>query len=274
MEIENDGYGPDSAIADLTRRLNEKVGAGTYAYLDVDTLAEEVDVLGDDAIKVGLLYKPGTVRPNGRTAVLNTDTFVNGASGDPRNRPALAQTFRERAGGARFTMVVNHLKSKGSDCNDDQDPDTGDGQGNCNQTRTDSARELVEWLAGYPTGIKEPDVLVMGDLNSYAMEDPVDAIKAGGFVDLAREYEGANAYSYVFDGQWGYLDHALGSDSLTEQVTGTTTWHINADEPPVLDYNTNFKPAAQVTSLYDDTPFRSSDHDPVLVGLDLVDETS
>jgi hypothetical protein len=205
----------------------------------------------------------------GKTAALNTDSFVDGASGDPRNRPALAQSFEEVDGGGRFTAVVNHLKSKGSDCNEDGDPDTGDGQGNCNQTRLESAQELAAWLAGDPTESGDADRLVMGDLNSYAKEDPVVALKEADYKDLVRRFEGRGAYSYVFDGQWGYLDHALASPQLAQQVTGTTTWHINADEPVVLDYNTDFKTAAQRSYLYAADPYRSSDHDPVLVGLDL-----
>ncbi len=269
IEIENDGYGPDSALADLVGRLNAELGAGTYRYLDVDARTEQVDALGHDAIKVAMIYKPADVVPNGDTGVLNTDSFVNGDSGEPRNRPALAQTFRDRATGGRVTLAVNHLKSKGSSCDVDGDPEDPNGQGNCNQTRVDAAKELVQWLDDRPTGLKEADTLIMGDLNSYAMEDPVRVIEEGGYTDLVRQYEGRNAYSYVFDGQWGYLDHALASASLEDQVTGVTTWHINADEPSVLDYNTNFKSAGQVDDLYAPTPYRSSDHDPVLVGLRL-----
>jgi predicted extracellular nuclease len=162
--------------------------------------------------------------------------------------------------------VVNHLKSKGSGCGaGDDDPQ----QGNCNATRVRAAQELAGWLAGDPTGVQDPDVLIMGDLNAYAKEDPIEEIRDAGYTDLVRRFEGIGAYSYVFDGQWGYLDHALASQSLKEQVTGTTTWHINADEPPVLDYNTDFKSADQVDGLYAPTPYRSSDHDPVLVGLRL-----
>jgi predicted extracellular nuclease len=266
VEIENDGYGADSAIADLVRRLNDVVGAGTYRYLDVDERSAQVDALGDDAIKVGLIYKHGEVVPNGETAVLNTESFVNGGTDSPKNRPALAQAFRDRDTGGRFTMVVNHLKSKGSGCgagNDDPQ------QGSCNATRVRAAQELADWLATYPTGIKEPDILLMGDLNSYAKEDPIDTLLEAGFTNLVQEFEGDGAYSYVFDGQWGYLDHALASPSMVDQVIGTTTWHINADEPPVLDYNTNYKSQEQVESLYAPTPYRSSDHDPVLVGLEL-----
>ena len=73
----------------------------------------------------------------------------------------------------------------------------------------------------------------------------------------------------MFDGQWGSLDHALASASLSAQVTGTAEYHINADEPSVLDYNTEFKSTGQQTSLYAADEFRVSDHDPVVVGLNL-----
>ncbi len=245
--------------------LNAMLGAGTYAYIDTG-------VIGTDAIRVGIIYKPASVTPVGAYQTLDS-------SDDPRfasnNRPALAQTFEEVGTGARFTVAVNHLKSKGSACSGD--PDTGDGQGNCNVTRTNAAQALVDWLATDPTGSGDPDFLIMGDLNSYAMEDPIDAIKLGAddtastgddYVNLIAQYEGLYAYSYTFDGQAGYLDHALAISSLASQVTGATEWHINSDEPDVVDYDTTFKPPAQ-EALYEDNPYRSSDHDAALVGLDL-----
>jgi hypothetical protein len=205
------------------------------------------------------------VTPVGAHAILNSQV-------DPRfidnlNRPALAQTF-ERAGGARFTVVVNHLKSKGSDCNAVGDPDTGDGSGNCNITRTNAARALVDWLDGDPTGSGNSDVLVIGDLNSYANEAPIDVFRDAGYQDMIAAFED-NSYSFVFQGQSGYLDHALASPSLAAKVTGATEWHINADEPVVLDYNDDFKSPNHVNTLYAPTQFRSSDHDPLLVGLEL-----
>lgn len=277
VELENDGYGANSAVQDLVNRLNNATAPGTYAFINVDANTGQVNALGTDAIKVGIIYKPSKVTPVGNTAVLNTGAFgtfqITGGS-TQRNRPALAQTFAENATGARFTVVVNHLKSKGSSCSDNispvgPDPDTGDGQGNCNLTRTAAAQELVNWLAGNPTGVADPDVLIIGDLNSYAMENPITTIKNAGYTDLLQQLLGSSTYSYVFDGQWGYLDHALASASLVPQVTGITEWHINADEPPILDYNTNFKSVNQQQSLYAANAYRSSDHDPVLVGLAL-----
>jgi uncharacterized protein len=255
MEMENTpGVEP---AADLADGLNDILGAGTYGYVDTG-------VIGTDAIRLGFLYKPGTVRLAGKFAIL--DSSIDGRFVDTLNRPMLTQTFDEVATGARVTVSVNHLKSKGSACAGD--PDIGDGQGNCNLTRTAAAEAIVDFLATDPTRSGDPDHLVIGDLNSYDHEDPIRALETAGYTDLVKEFGGEFAYSYVFDGKVGYLDHALSNPSLTPQVTGAAEWHINADEPDILDYDTTFKPPA-IDALYEPNAFRSSDHDPVLVGLDL-----
>ena len=263
-EIENDGYGADSAIARLVLELNAATAPGTFAYIDVDTATGQVNALGTDAIKVAFIYKPGSVTPVGNTAALNTDAFINGGDGDPRNRASLAQAFQQNANGEVFIANINHLKSKGSAC---EAPDAGDGQGNCNEVRLNAVNALMTWLASDPTGTGDADILLVGDYNSYAMEDPIIALENGGFTHLIKTFLGPDAYSYVFDGQWGYLDHALATASMTAQVSGVADYHINADEPSVLDYNTDFKSASQIASLYAPDQFRVSDHDPVLVGL-------
>lgn len=267
VEIENDGYGPDSALADLVGRLNAATKPGTWGYVDVDERTGQVNALGTDAIKVGVIYQRKRVVPMGDTAVLNTEEFVTGGDSGERNRPALAQAFVEKGTGGSFVAVVNHLKSKGSACDT---PAANDGQGNCNDVRVTAAGLLADWLASDPTGTSEQDTLIIGDLNSYAMEDPITALKGAGYTDLIRHFAGEeNPYSYVFDGQWGYLDHAMGTASLLGQVSGVAEWHVNADEPSVLDYNTDFKSAGQIESLYAPDEFRNSDHDAVIVGLDL-----
>ncbi|HVM17006.1 MAG TPA: ExeM/NucH family extracellular endonuclease [Gaiellaceae bacterium] len=266
-ELENtEGVDPLEHPDGIVPGLNDQLGAGTYASIETETI-------GTDAIKVGLIYKPAKVRPVGSFALLTSE--VDPRFIDTRSRPALAQTFEEVATGARFTVVVNHLKSKGSACAGD--PDTGDGQGNCNLTRKAAAEALVDWVATDPTGSGDADFLIIGDLNSYAQEDPIDAVRAGAddtpgtgddYTNLISRFMGKYAYSYGFDGMFGYLDHALSNATMTPQVTGATEWHINADEPDVLDYDTSFKPDAQ-DALYEPNAFRSSDHDPVLVGLRL-----
>ena len=254
IELENNAT---ASLEDIVDALNAATAAGTYTWLDTGTI-------GDDVIKTGFIFKPGTVRPTGDFALL--DARVDRRFNDNRNRPALAQTFVEIASDESLTVVVNHLKSKGSDCDDDNDPNTGDGQGNCNLTRTRAVEAMLDWLAADPTDSGDPDVLVLGDLNAYLEEDPLRAFAAGGYENLIGAGE-LPAYSFVFDGQSGALDHALASPALKPQVVAAVEWHINADEPQLLDYNLegNRDPGAFEA----DTPWRASDHDPVIVGLDL-----
>jgi predicted extracellular nuclease len=173
---------------------------------------------------------------------------------------------------------VNHLKSKGADGAAGADNDQGDGQSAWNSTRTKAASYLVNtWLPSDPTGQGDPDYLIVGDLNAYKGETPITTIKSAGYTDLHQAFEGNDAYSYVFDGQLGYLDHALASASIAPQVTGLVTWKINSDEAPVFDYNDTVKDTGEAAfeaepsanPLYEANEFRTSDHDPVIVGLDL-----
>jgi predicted extracellular nuclease len=266
IELENDGYDAASSIADLVGKLNAATAPGRYAFLDVDARTGKTRALGTDGIRVGLIYQPAHVKPVGTTAVLDTVAFVNGGDAEPRNRVALMQAFETLATAERFSIVVNHLKSKGSACTA---LDANDGQGNCNAVRTAAAAQLAAWLQTDPTGTGDPDVLIVGDLNSYSLEDPVRLLKDAGYADLVREFAGGDAAGYVFSGQWGNLDHALATQSLASQVTGAGVYNVNSPEPTVLDYNREFKSAGQITSLYAPDEFRSADHDPVVVGLEL-----
>lgn len=272
IEIENDGYGPTSAIASLVNALNAATAPGTYAFVNPGAAD-----MGSDEIAVGFIYKPATVTPKGAAATLSS-AFVDPDGGGGFNsgvqRPTLAQTFEVNATGAVFTPVINHLKSKGSSAGGAGDNDIGDGQGLSNGTRTRAADTLVDWLKTDPTGSGDADFLLLGDFNAYAKEDPIREILSGaddlpGSADDYRALTSDATYSFSFDGQWGALDHAFGSAGLSTQVTGAAKWHINADEPTVLDYNTEFKSAGQQASLYAPTPFRSSDHDPIVIGLNL-----
>jgi endonuclease/exonuclease/phosphatase family metal-dependent hydrolase len=259
MEMENDGYGPTSAVQALVDALNAADGPGTWAFVNPDAATGVTDVAGDDAIKAGLLYRTASVQPvAGLTFVDQNDLF---------ERRPVAQTFQTPAG-ARFTVIANHFKSKGSCPASGPDTDQGDGQSCWNAHRTQQANELSSWITStvIPTA-GDPDVLIVGDLNSYAGEDPIAALEGAGYTNLIKHYHGLDAYSYLFDGQWGYLDYVLASGPMLTQTTGAGDAHHNADEPSVLDYNTDFKSPAQVASLYAPDRFRTSDHDPVLIGL-------
>ena len=268
MEIENDGFGEDSSIATLVNRVNAMVGADTYTYVMRDA------PIGTDAITVALMYKPSSVSPKGASVILDSSNSIVDDSGSPlfndrRNRPSLIQRFALNENGEELVISVNHLKSKGSGCGPGDD-DANTGQGNCNLTRTQAAQALMAFL-GTEFGVTP--TLVIGDLNAYAKEDPINAILAEGYTDLALAFNGAEAYSYTFNGELGYLDHALASASLIDKVVDTTEWHINADEPIILDYNLDFKSDAQKDSLYAPDAYRMSDHDPVIVSLQLGSDT-
>ncbi|MDT8382041.1 MAG: ExeM/NucH family extracellular endonuclease, partial [Brevefilum sp.] len=274
MEIENDraSQTPDYAVADLVGGLNDVVGAGTYDYI-------MTGAVGTDAIKVALLYKPSKVTPIGEYQVL--DSTVDERFIDSKNRPTLAQVFEDNLTKETFVVVVNHLKSKSGPYDGDPLPenpldfDRNDGAGWWNATRTNAAEALVDWLYNNPNLMVEDNLLIIGDLNSYDKEDPIDAIKEGSddtlgtdddYMDMIHEFLGEEAYGYVFDGHIGYLDYALANKGLADRIVDTTIWHINADEPDLIDYDMNFKKSAQ-DALYAPDAYRSSDHDPVIVSL-------
>ncbi|WP_444995919.1 ExeM/NucH family extracellular endonuclease [Aliikangiella sp. IMCC44359] len=262
MEIENDGFDRDSAIVDLINGINTTTGK-QYQFVSPDTT-----LIGTDAITVGIIYDSEKITQNGRAVSLSTGVFAT------KNRQPLAQSFRTKQSNGEFTIVVNHFKSKGSCPSDAQDPnaDQNDGQGCWNQLRTQASQELNQWLATKPTGSIDNDTLIIGDLNAYAMEDPVTTLESSGYTNLLKKYIGPKNYSYVFFGQVGTLDHALANLQLTPQIVDTQVWHINADEPRILDYNLEYKSATQQVTLFNQDPYRASDHDPIIVALKLTPE--
>lgn len=263
MEIENNGYTQESAIATLVKAINsQSAEEDRYRFIDPGR-----DRLGEDAISVAIIYRPSVFRVIGEPAVLDQGVDIEFL--DSWNRPSLAASFRQIGNAQEFTLVANHFKSKGSTCAMLGDFDLEDGQGNCNKTRSNAARALLKWLSSYPTGVRDTDVLIVGDLNAYAKEDPIRILREGGFIDLLTEKDRAGAWSYNYNGVSGYLDHGLASESLSEQTSSAQHWHINADESPVHDYNVESKPIGYPLSLSEASPRRSSDHDPLLVDLKL-----
>ncbi len=284
VELENDflAGSPGNAIESLVAELNLVEGEGTWAW--VDPGQQFVDV--SDAISVGAIYKTASVEvTQGTTVEILDDSDLAGLGlsdlgtvfdGASTNRASLAVSFTELSSNETFTMAVNHFKSKGS-VFDEANVDAGDGAGNNNLMRLKASTALDAWLNTDPTNSGDDDFLVVGDLNAYAKEDPVTYLEDQGYTDLARLFEGDGAYSYVFDGQTGTLDYAMSNNSLTSQVTGATEWHVNADEPNVFDYNLDFgRDPSLFTENADtnvaDNAFRNSDHDPVIIGLDLFSE--
>lgn len=247
MELENDGYGPASSIAQLVSALNRN--GGDWRFVDAGQGP------GSDQIRVGLIYRASRVAPVGAPATLEDDLFGS------RSRPPLAQSFRAGNGeGPVLTVVANHFKSKGCGEATGADADQKDGQSCWNAARTESARRLDAWLRSDPTRSGSDLRMIVGDLNAYRMEDPVRLLVDAGWRDAFESRRDDPPYSYVYDSQAGRLDHALLSPSLAARLVGAAEWHTNADEPDSRGYQE--APAQR-------GPWRSSDHDPLVLGFRL-----
>ena len=276
------------ALGFLVDALNTAIPGANYQFVDPGT-----DYLGSDAISVGVIYNADTVRiAPGTTVEVLSDSDLAALGVDPGNpvfdgngtsRNPLTVTFEEIATGETFTTSVNHFKSKGSVSPFGDNEGIGDGTGNNNEARLQAAIALNAWLTTDPTGSGDEDVLIIGDLNAYGMEDPIQHLLNNGYEDQIKRFLGTGDFEYSFGfpldldtspqvQAFGSLDYALATGALAAQITGAAEWHINADEASVFDYNTNFKPDAQVEGLFGANPFRSSDHDPLVVGLDLYTE--
>ncbi len=237
IEVENNG---DKTVLDFLTKLN---AATNNAYAAV---SEPANGLGDNEIRVALLYKKDKVVPHGAPQSDTNPIF---------DRPPLAQTFVNPKG-AIFTIIVNHFKSKGS-CPDNGDIDEGEG---CwNQKRMAQAAQLLKFIARLKGQNNSPNVLAIGDFNAYTNEAPLRALREG---SLLSPKQTPTDYSFSYDGRAGSLDHAFVTPELAPKITGVAAWHINSDEPDFLDYSVS------KTAPEDANYFRSSDHDPLLVGLD------
>ncbi|WOF24661.1 ExeM/NucH family extracellular endonuclease [Microbacterium betulae] len=263
MEIESSarlGEEADEAVATLVDALNASAGTERWAY--VASPANLPDASELDVISSALIYQPAVVAPEGASAALDTtdaeiDAFQNA-------REPIAQTFVPAGGGEAFTVVVNHFKSKGSAGPWPGDEDSGDGQGASTQSRVHQAEALAEWVETDPTGTGAEAVLLVGDFNSYTQEDPMQVLYEAGYVGVESEL-GVSESSYVYDGLSGSLDHVLLNAAAAELATGADIWPINSGEAIALEYS---RYNSHGTLFYEPNAYRSSDHDPVIVGLD------
>ena len=245
QELENDGFGDESAARELADALNAAQPGARWAVVAPETRP------GTDAIMVGILYRADRITAVGEPAVLTGGPFEYGS------RPPVAQSFRSGRGPV-FTVASIHFKSKGG-CEEAEgaNRDQNDGQGCFNAQRVESVERLKAWIATDPTASGSDRVALIGDFNAHAMEDPMRMLRDAGWVDPLA---GEGSYSFVFDGQSGRLDHAMLSPSFYADLRGAAKWHVNADEATAFAY---FGPQGREAG-----PWRSSDHDPMIFGFD------
>jgi 5'-nucleotidase len=267
-EIENSarfGQDRDAAVATLVAALNQATGKDTWAYAKSPAKVPA----SEDVIRLALIYKKDRVQPVGASTILTDSTAFANA------RQPLAQAFAPvtakpgKGKGPKpsakdtFLVIANHFKSKGSGTG--ADADQGDGQGASNASRVAQSKALVAFSTAMQRQTGTDKVFMLGDFNAYSQEDPVAVLDQAGYTDLGPTRD-ASEWSYVFSGLSGSLDHVFASPAALRTVTGVDIWNINSVESVGLEYS---RYDYNVTDLYRDDVYRASDHDPILVGIDL-----
>ncbi|MGY3914466.1 ExeM/NucH family extracellular endonuclease [Aeromonas australiensis] len=306
MEMENNGFGSNSAISNLVSRLNEQQRDANkhYSYVRVpSTLLTGEKFFGGDAIMVAMIYRPAKLTPASDATVIKLPEqryTTGGVAKRAGQRDSLVQTFTVDKSQEPLTLVVNHLKSKGSGCyeNGDGKTEPADLQGKCTEFRVSAAKVLGEAVSKLPG-----QVLLVGDLNSYAKEDPIrvltdynpatserkilsashtfigeqpyeqmgrEVTRSYGLVDLNVRFNKEKAISYSYDGELGTLDYALANPVLASKVAGVADWHINSFESNLFEYGSQYTG----NLLKSDNPFSASDHDPIIIDLTLSGDAS
>ncbi|MBN8090312.1 ExeM/NucH family extracellular endonuclease [Vibrio vulnificus] len=333
MEVENNGFGDFSSIRELLEAINAKYYKENYKdrfaresihnrYVFVgfdkngDQVLDQFDTIGSDAITTGIIYRPskvsviaGKVIPmpwQDAPMIVDADgkPVVDGKgelaeSGKNYQRNTVAATFRVLNTGKQLTVSVNHLKSKGSTCWDDYVGTKAvddDAQGSCENFRVASTYHLGQEMAKIGG-----DQIVLGDMNSYAHEDPMlvltsnptkKALKAADYIKVGNKWQfngeqgpvitqtfgfinavdyktpaGETSWSYSYNDEVGSLDHLLITESLKSRLVDAVDWHINAPESTLFDYSNKYKggDSNEANPFYKADAFRSSDHDSALV---------
>lgn len=299
MEMENNGFGDNSAINNLVTRLNEqqKDASKRYAYVRLPaSLLTSEKFFGGDAIMVAMIYRPALLTPASEANVIRMPEqryTTGGVAKTAGQRDSLVQSFTVAGSKNPLTLVVNHLKSKGSGCyeNGDGKTEPADLQGKCTEFRVSAAKVLGEAVSKLPG-----QVLLVGDFNSYAKEDPIrvltdynpaaserkivsashtfigdqsyeqlgrEVTRSYGLIDLNVKFNKEKAISYSYDSELGTLDYALANPALASKVVNVADWHINSFESNLFEYGNQYTG----TLLKSDNPFSASDHDPIIVDL-------
>ena len=251
VELENDGTGPDSAIASLVGDLE-----GRWRHVHLERRP------GDDAIAVGIAWRDGRVEPVGEPEVLREPPFNRGS------RPPVAQRFRHQRSGVEFLVVVNHFKSKRCGDATGANADRNDGQGCWNAHRTRATQRLLAWLQELAASMDQHNTVLVGDLNAYAQETPLSLFSRAGYRNALAGHYARPASSYIYRAESGTLDYILLSDTLEGAVDAAGIWAVNADEPAVLHYSREDQEGMpEAVTVPGREPWRASDHDPTWVDL-------
>ena len=257
QELENNAK---ASISALVTALNEAAGLKRWHFIDTG-------ILGDDVIKVGIIYQPALLTPEGPHAILNS--AANPAFKERQHRLVVAQTFKD-ANQNRFNLATVHFKSKSCSDAEGENQDQNDGQGCFNAARQEVSHLVADWLDSDPTGQGAAATFLVGDFNAYAFEDPMVTLADKGYKNMAASFLGSHNWTASFRGMVGALDHILANQAAQKLVKGVAQWHINSTAVYQFDYNTELldEDFPRPEGFYYLDPFASSDHDLVMAGFE------
>ncbi|MET1017458.1 MAG: ExeM/NucH family extracellular endonuclease, partial [Leifsonia flava] len=260
-EIENSsavGKDRDYALSVLVDALNADSGSDVWSFVPSPS---EVPA-DEDVIRTAFIYKADAVETVGESRILlDSPAFANAREPD-------AQAFRPAGGGASdtFLVIANHFKSKSDSGATGDNVDTGEGAYTGDRTR--QATALVAFADDLKAELGTDRVFLVGDFNSYAKESPIGVIEAAGYVSQGAR---TGEHTYQFGKAVGSLDYVFASEEADASVTGADIWNINSEESIALEYSRyNYN----ATAFYTEDAYRSSDHDPMLIGIDASPTTS
>lgn len=253
--------GNSEASQSYERLIAEIVKAGgvKYEYANIDPVNNQDGGAPNANIRVGFLYNPERVtltkgNPHGDAtkAVGYKDgkLTLNPGRIDPTNtafdssRKPLAAQFDFQ--GESVIVIANHWNSKNGDT-----PLFGSLQPPVYKSelqRHKIAKIVYDFVKDVKLQNPMANVVSLGDFNDFQFSETLKIHEGDTMTNMINKVETADRYSYVFGGNSQVLDHILVTNNLVGK-TEIDILHINAD--------------------FTDMAGRASDHDPVLVQIDL-----
>ncbi|MFP3919118.1 DUF6359 domain-containing protein [Lysinibacillus telephonicus] len=265
---DNNGQGAgDAAANESYERLIdaiEKESGVRYEYLNIDPINNEDGGAPNANIRVGFLYNPDRVSiPEGitpgdaTTSVGYVDGKLTHNPGriDPTNeafedsRKPLAAQFVFQ--GKEVIVIANHWNSKSGDTplfGSTQPPVYGS-----EEQRHKIANVVYDFVEKIKNDNPDANIVSLGDFNDFQFSESLKIHEGELMTNMINHVEESDRYTYLFQGNSQVLDHILVSNNLVDN-TEIDILHINAD--------------------FTDMAGRASDHDPVMVQIDLHAEDS
>lgn len=242
----NDGTTDASLSAQRLIDAIKDIHGPKYEYVEV---APENNVDGGAPganIRVGFLYNSSRVKL-AKTPKLLEQSVVrigeNHEAFDNTRKPLAAEFVFQ---GQNIVVISNHFNSKIGDA-----PPFGKIQPlvlQSEEKRVEIAQEVNRFVTEIQAHHKDAPVVVLGDMNDFEFSKPMSALKGDIMQNMLETVPEEERYTYIHEGNAQVLDHIL--------VTNNLAPHTVIDP---VHMNTNIMQEHG----------RVSDHDPVLVQIDL-----